>query len=164
MHHHGGIADCCAGEGVDPAVMQQVAKMVGQSCSTCSKAMRAEGIKVTIWLITVLYVHSMLALISNFSTFTTVACNIAPEKRTGILQGISCGIACEDLPVCLAGDGADEPRHWLADPHHMQRCTREVGPHLGVSQAGPQPEGGCHGSPQGAPQQAQSSLPRASRS
>lgn len=36
-----------AGEGVDPAVMQQVAKMVGQSCSTCSKAMRAEGIKVT---------------------------------------------------------------------------------------------------------------------
>ena len=38
--------DCCAGEGVDPAVMQQVGKMVGQSCSTCSKAMRAEGIKV----------------------------------------------------------------------------------------------------------------------
>ena len=35
-----------AGEGVDPAVMQEVAKMVAQSCSTCSKAMRAEGIKV----------------------------------------------------------------------------------------------------------------------
>jgi len=31
---------------VDPAVMQEVAKMVAQSCSTCSKAMRAEGIKV----------------------------------------------------------------------------------------------------------------------
>ena len=26
--------------------MQEVAKMVAQSCSTCSKAMRAEGIKV----------------------------------------------------------------------------------------------------------------------
>ncbi len=34
------------GEGVDPVVMQEVAKMVAQSCSTCSKAMRAEGIKV----------------------------------------------------------------------------------------------------------------------
>ena len=36
----------CAGEGVDPTVMQEVAKMVAQSCSTCSKAMRAEGVKV----------------------------------------------------------------------------------------------------------------------
>ncbi|DBA67813.1 TPA: hypothetical protein ACH3X2_014164 [Trebouxia sp. C0005] len=35
-----------SGEGVDPAVMQEVAKMVAQSCSTCNKAMRAEGIKV----------------------------------------------------------------------------------------------------------------------
>lgn len=35
-----------AGEGVDPAVMHEVAKMVAQSCSTCSKAMRAEGVKV----------------------------------------------------------------------------------------------------------------------
>ena len=26
--------------------MQEVAKMVAQSCSTCSKAMRAEGVKV----------------------------------------------------------------------------------------------------------------------
>ena len=36
-----------AGEGVDPAVMNEVAKMVAQSCSTCSKAMRAEGVQVT---------------------------------------------------------------------------------------------------------------------
>ena len=35
-----------AGEGVPPVVMQEVAKMVAQSCSTCSKAMRAEGVKV----------------------------------------------------------------------------------------------------------------------
>ena len=34
-----------AGEGVDPVVMNEVAKMVAQSCSTCTKAMRAEGVK-----------------------------------------------------------------------------------------------------------------------
>ena len=45
----------CAGKGVDPAVMNEVAKMVAQSCSTCSKAMRAEGVKVLIAL------HSLLA-------------------------------------------------------------------------------------------------------
>lgn len=39
-----------AGEGVDPAVMNEVAKMVAQSCSTCSKAMRAEGVQVTLCL------------------------------------------------------------------------------------------------------------------
>lgn len=60
----GNSNDDCAGEGVDPAVMQQVAKMVGQSCSTCSKAMRAEGIKVIICPITLLFVTPMLFVFS----------------------------------------------------------------------------------------------------
>ena len=35
-----------AGKGVDAAILQQTAEMVRQTCMTCSRAMRAEGIKV----------------------------------------------------------------------------------------------------------------------
>lgn len=47
-----------AGEGVDPAVMNEVARMVAQSCSTCSKAMRAEGVKVPLH-VSHLYLHAV---------------------------------------------------------------------------------------------------------
>lgn len=35
-----------AGEGVDAAVMEQLAELVGRGCSICQSAMRAEGVKV----------------------------------------------------------------------------------------------------------------------
>ncbi|KAA6417573.1 MAG: hypothetical protein FRX49_12448 [Trebouxia sp. A1-2] len=62
-----------SGEGVDPAVMQEVAKMVAQSCSTCNKAMRAEGIKV------------MELMVRDMGQLTHIECSVKRAKWTQVL-------------------------------------------------------------------------------
>ena len=74
-----------AGENVDPAVMQEVAKMVAQSCSTCGKAMRAEGIKV---LLAVAHVGSFPVehLHEYFVMVWAVICLLHQPKAESLLR------------------------------------------------------------------------------
>ena len=68
-----------AGEGVDPAVMNEVAKIVAQSCSTCSKAMRAEGVKVLhISLLVLLYGAMLLHLCQTTSASFDCGMTVLP--------------------------------------------------------------------------------------
>ncbi|KAL3146023.1 hypothetical protein ABBQ38_015378 [Trebouxia sp. C0009 RCD-2024] len=65
-----------SGEGVDPAVMNEVAKMVAQSCSTCSKAMRAEGVKV------------MELMVRDMGQLSYIECSVKRQKWTHVLQAL----------------------------------------------------------------------------
>lgn len=65
-----------SGENVDPAVMQEVAKMVAQSCSTCGKAMRAEGIKV------------MELMVRDMEQLSHIECSIKRAKWTEVLAAL----------------------------------------------------------------------------
>lgn len=45
-HNLATASEICTGEGVEPAVIQRLAEMVGHGCNTSQTAMRAEGVKV----------------------------------------------------------------------------------------------------------------------
>ena len=51
--------------------MNEVAKMVAQSCSTCSKAMRAEGVKVLPFVYSVFHAWSCFLLGFRMPMFKT---------------------------------------------------------------------------------------------
>ena len=65
-----------AGEGVDSRVVQRLAELVGQGCTTCQDAMRTEGVKV------------LRLMSSNVSDFSRIKCIRKKSKMSDILQVI----------------------------------------------------------------------------
>ena len=102
-----------AGEGVDPAVMQEVAKMVAQSCSTCSKAMRAEGVKVPCSSLPFGNTCSMSSLAcilclhfapsSHGSNYESAGCMLWWHQTCRLLLFQAQAAIAQDLPVFMRG-------------------------------------------------------------
>lgn len=65
-----------AGEGTDPQVVQQLAELVNQGCSTCHNAIRVEGVKV------------LRLMSTDVSDFSRIKCMRKKSKMSDILQAI----------------------------------------------------------------------------